>query len=323
MRKPRLNFTIGADPEITVLHKNKQLNACDAFSSMRGQQIAGGFFGYDGYSFELRPLPGKTPEELSKNITLMFSDIPRLFDEDITITTQSEYASLGGHVHISVNDFSRSTKKAALVGVVMALPLLNLTSGLTKKQRVDYGHLGDVRFDEVAEGVKTMELRFLPAEWLTTEKSTLSVLSYLTCVFDEAFRKKNLYNEYLKFCGTLDPRLLTKLSMDSFFIQSLTKKIKKDIRGFRLYKHYGSHIKRVFNGSILAENTRFKFNPINGKRLPKSKEPYDVMEWQLIKVKDLDIVDQEWDDDSCDDSCDCSGCTGLCSNCCEWVSEVA
>jgi len=285
-----LGFTLGADPECSIVCNGEHFEACDlssAFSEFgeyedahMGVEVPGGIFGYDGCdsTAELRPNPGKTPKELTDNIGAILSAVGRETHGYVKAITHSGMEPNGGHIHISVppgamrvdgwGDYweaSSSVKKSINWTLFLASPLLRLTSSITrnKRNRDGYGELTDVRYGARGNGVWTAELRFLSAEWMSTPKLTEAVLSYIACVHYEARNHRSklekLYNKYFKSnnidCANLLLLQTWEEKNDPRF-NVICQDIQKHIKSFACYPQYKSSIEYVLNAKKVKKDLR-------------------------------------------------------------------
>lgn len=266
-----LGFTMGADPEFTLVRAKDgtQIYANDLVAVLgsdypvvnMGVQMNGGVFGHDGHAStaELRPNPSSTPGELTRNLGLMISELEFLTASRANAVTDSGIEQVGGHVHISVpRDVPPHVLNAVNWTLFLCAPLLKMTSDTTRSSRVDYGHLDDVRYD-MHDGTRTAELRFLPAEWLTTPRTTEAVLSYIACVYYEALHNPaqvaKSYEKFLKNgIENFNLKTLQALEHDipSLF-DFLAKKIRSDIVKFACYDQYKSQIRYILNPDKVKE----------------------------------------------------------------------
>lgn len=304
MRK--LGFTLGADPECSVVCNNFQINACElanAFSEFgkyisrsMGVKVPGGEFGFDGCdsTAELRPSPGFTPKALTENIGEILSTVGKETNGFVKLITQSVTECNGGHVHISMPSHyikhnrygAQPSKRARNVirwTLFLSLPLTRLTSSVTRKNRaVDgYGNLSDVRYGKRGNGIYTAELRFLSAEWLTTPKLTEAVLSYIACVHYEARHNRNLSKMFSAFTKDTDLDSLEYYPFLSHFCEDIENRIKS----FALYNQYKSAIKYVLNYEKVRQDLEaVGYDALSGWKI-KSKTP-TLRKFLSTKVKE-------------------------------------
>ena len=262
-----LNFTLGADPELSLqrvsdgarIHAREfvdHLAASSVFPRVSmGVKLKTGIFGHDGaeHTAELRPNPGATPKELTNNIGELIREIEFVTAGRIRAITDCRAEQVGGHIHISIPSTVTPTIKNAVAWTLfLSSPLLRATSDITRERRTGYGSLDDVRFD--AHGtVRTAELRFLPAEWLTTPQTTEAVLSYIACVYYEALNNQEVVaKSYQRFLngdiGQFNLKTLQSLEkeMPSLF-DFVVKKIRADLCKFACYEQYKKQIRYILN----------------------------------------------------------------------------
>jgi hypothetical protein len=130
--------------------------------------------------------------------------------------------------------------------------------------------LSDVRYEEHS-GTRTAEIRFLPAEWLTTPKTTEGVLSYISCVYFEALNnQENIASAYKRFVpGKIENFDLNVLQMLEKTMPGLldvvVKKISTDVKKFQLYNEYSGDIRFMLNPqAVKAELEAAKFDAFAG-----------------------------------------------------------
>ena len=268
-----LNFTLGADPELSLLRATdgtlvRARELVDHFISnsifprtTMGVKLKTGTFGHDGAesTAELRPRPASTPKELTNNIGELIREVGFLTAGRLRAITDCRAEQVGGHIHISVEpQVTAATKKAVNWTLFLSSPLLRTTSEVTRERRTSYGQLDDVRFD-IHDGTRTAELRFLPAEWLTTPRTTEAVLSYIACVYYEALNNPaqvaKSYEKFLKNgIENFNLKTLQALEHDipSLF-DFLAKKIRNDIVKFACYDQYKSQIRYILNPDKVKE----------------------------------------------------------------------
>ncbi len=309
---------MGADPEFTLVRAKDgtQIYANDLVAVLgseypvvnMGVQMNGGIFGHDGHAStaELRPNPSSTPGELTRNLGLMIRELEFLTASRANAVTDSGIEQVGGHVHISVpRDVPPHVLNAVNWTLFLCAPLLKMTSDTTRSSRVDYGQLDDVRYD-MHDGTRTAELRFLPAEWLTTPRTTEAVLSYIACVYYEALNNQeqvaSVYKKYLR--GKIHEfNFQTLQSLEEeipLLFELVVSQIKKDIRGFACYEQYKPHIRYALrSGEVKKKNTGVKYDVFSGW-CPRRTAPPVVQEraqptneqfLSLKKHKDIGLQD--------------------------------
>ena len=289
-----LNFTLGADPELTLLRTrdNSHISAGtlvrllsstnpDAFPSVQmGVKTETGIFGHDGHeaTAELRPNPADSPKGLTDNIGRLIRVAEFISGGHLKAITDSRKEAVGGHIHIGIPS-SKPTNVVRAVNWTLFLtsPLLRLTSETTRKKRTGYGNLNDVRYDNHG-GATTAELRFLPGEWLTTPKTTEAVLSYVACMYYEALNnQEEITRRYSKFMkGSIDEFDINTLqvlekNMPGLF-SMIAAHIKKDVKKFACYEQYKAQINYALSPEkMLKDHQAIDFNAFDGwcrKRTP-------------------------------------------------------
>jgi len=309
-------FTLGADPEFTVVSGTRPVNAREILKTFIkgfpetpvGFTLPGGEVGWDGHNAtgELRPSPGN-PREVTANFKAMLTEVQKLMPF-VDLTTLTIASATGGHIHLSVpEDMNRhletdSTKwraiKRALASFILAIMLSE--NHLSRKLRLSggsYGSILDFRTDQRfthpsgAPGY-TLEVRSANAEWITTEKVCLGTLAYAAIVWDSIIRHERGEKSILKPVADIlfpsdkaaregiEPVLANMVNLQKLYLN----KIKPFIRSHAAYPEYKDAIELVLN-------------PERAKEVKKAAH-YSVTEgWKLTRdirsIKSSDFTKED------------------------------
>jgi len=118
-RAREVRVTLGADPEFELVRDGDVLYAEDVLRMSTRARI-----GVDGagYQLELRPEPGKTSEDLVKNLRKLFKRFKKEHP-DLQISVKGSTYPLGGHIHLGYYD--ESGKAHQLIPSVKLLQMLD------------------------------------------------------------------------------------------------------------------------------------------------------------------------------------------------------
>jgi len=170
-------ITLGTDPEMETIVSGCVVDAHNLPSLLEDK------IGRDGagYQRELRPSPGKTPQELLDNIEYLI----KYTDEQWSLA--GEKYSLGGHIHIG----GVKESKAFVTALDYFLePLMKLNSGIRKNS--DYGKKGDCRIQKYPGGVEGLEYRTPPSAWLSTRTLALTTLTIVNRVAEKHYSGEDI-----------------------------------------------------------------------------------------------------------------------------------
>lgn len=301
-------FKIGADPEFTIIFRDKTIRAKTLMESIfekkykknsdMGYAIKNaGEIGWDGAAAtaELRPAPVCNPYQLTKNIrTLLeaFSEKTKLY----CLTTMSDKAPIGGHIHLEINndEYLNSERKrnnlnkkisSFYTPIMIGEDIVNIKSRMKR----GYGEINDHRSERKSEGKMTIELRAPTAEWLTTPEVATATLAYLATVYHEIVSHPKNFNKAKEIIiqSELQNKALQDLALTRYLpiTKMLTSKIKKYIKTFEYYKYYKKEIDFILSPQkIINEKRKAKFDIMRGWELADFKEPTKRM---LLSEKQL------------------------------------
>lgn len=268
-------FTMGADPEFTVVSGRRPMNAQDMFQTFfkgmqegdHGYVVPGGNIGWDNHAAtgELRPNPG-TPRDVANNLKLMFAEaIKRMPFVDLTTLTIS--ASTGGHIHLSIPDnlmrdlTNASPKWHAIeraVGTFLLMIMMgenSLSREMRRKfQNGNYGDLLDFRTDVKFTHPNgnpgyTLEVRGPTAEWITSEKIAIGTLAYMAIAWDYIITDKLkpiasvIFRSKLQAKDTVLPLMNNFANMQKMYLN----KIKPFVRQHPAYKEYKNELELIMS----------------------------------------------------------------------------
>lgn len=318
MRKP-FNFTIGADPEFSLLFQDRRIQANAAIDEIlnkdadfkkkagaMGYELEGkGNIGWDSANAtgEIRPRPASTADELIENLRAIFTKFHEkapLFD----ITTLSLFGTVGGHIHFSVPPEYQSNTKIANIHKRLSsfyLPImlseckvnlhLRLKSGygkLTDWRSANYTSAGNV--NDGGDNPNGYEFRSPSAEWLTTPRVALSTIAYLATVYNEIIAhpiKIARFSELLYHTSKqADALQLMALSDYKILTTAIYSKVKKAIKTFEFYPEYKAEIDYILNPEkVYKDKSNAGFNIVSGWELAqKEKKPTKK---DLLNVKKM------------------------------------
>lgn len=330
-------FKIGADPEFNIILQSKRISARKLLTGLfkdsenasgvsMGYKIgSSGIIGWDGaeHTGELRPAPSNSPEKLVENINKLFkafSKKTKMFE----ITTLSNRASAGGHIHLELDvnhkeskkliDNNTSQRNAHKKISSFWLPLMMGEDSYNLRIRLKqgYGKINDSRVDTKGNNW-TYEFRVPTAEWLTTPKIAKATLAYLGTVFYEI-----IYNpKQVAKCKDIvlkndkQSNAIQELAISHYgaLTQTITNKIKREIKNFTYYKHYKEEIDYILNPSrVLKDKNKVGFEILRGWGMEKIIVPTkrQIMSNKQVRnaAKDIDLdrmtdaVDMRYNNDT-------------------------
>lgn len=315
----KLNFTIGADPEISFLYGNKRIHAGQFLEKTNSQQnntiyLPEGQIGVDGCSStgELRPLHSDDPLQLADNIKELITELAKKANI-LDLDTTNFYAPIGGHVHFSMcsentwcsmssNERVKLINRYVKMLATFQMPLIasyNKTSEALRQRK--YGDILDVK-TENRKDIRVLEYRSPNAEWLTTEKICRSTLAYYAVVYNE------IHNNYIKMdkkCKKIMAKNQNQFSaLQDLLIAdyaSISKNIlqetKQIIKTFELYQEYKKEVdyildfKAVYKDKEAAEFNISKGWGLTTNVLMSKKSMFNTKEIEnRIKDKNLDAL---------------------------------
>lgn len=258
-----------------------------------------GEVGWDGASStgEIRPLPSNSPEGLTKNIGILLKTMHK-YMPFLDYTTLSIGNPIGGHLHLDVEphlvarigtdyedgDFisedndeepstetntKRVTKKQQqaemnritklLATFVMPIVASEHRVSSTGRLAGNYGKADDIRWDK-RDGQGTLEIRGMSAEWLTSEKTTLSTIAYFAVVMNEVSKhNKELIKAegVLKTKGHINAIQLMMLSDYSVIENAVIRSLTKTIKEFELYPQFKEEVDFIMDPkAVMAEKEK-------------------------------------------------------------------
>lgn len=284
--KPRYSFpfSVGADPEFTVISGTRPMHAEDIFKTFFGEMkkgdhgfiVPGGNLGWDNHpaTGELRPNPG-SPEEVVANLRLIFAEAHKRMPF-VDLTTLTVAAATGGHIHLSIpeelnNEASRKGAKWAAIeralGTFILLIMIgenNLSREMRRRfQGGNYGDLMDFRVDSKfqhptgAPGL-TLEVRGPTAEWVTSEKLALGTLAYIAIAWDNITKGNLKPIAEALFRNKTQAEESVAPMMNNFMNAQRTylNKIRPFIRSHPAYHQYKNALELVMNPSRVIEEKK-------------------------------------------------------------------
>ncbi len=275
--KKVLPFKLGADPEFNYTFQQKRIIAQtllkNAFKGKREANMGylignAGNLGWDGNSAtaEIRPNPSEEPKQLVKNIGKLLaaaSKPAKLFQ----LSTLSNSAPVGGHVHFELKENSSDLSRAQLINIhkklaTYFLPLMMGENKINLRLRMNqnYGTMKDGR----SENGITYEFRTPSAEWLTTPKICEGTICFLGALWHEIIANPSTF--------TKDP-IIYKTEKQGMAIQEmiisdynpmadmLLGQIKRSVKKFEFYETFKEQIDYIMNpNKVLADKERCGYN---------------------------------------------------------------
>lgn len=294
-------FNIGADPEFNIIFQDQQINAetlCRSIlgkdkklkmdSSEMGYKIKeAGSIGWDGANAtaEIRPAPAKNPNKIIENIQILFDAFTKNI-QIYSLTTMSDKAPVGGHIHLEVNNENSKLDNPRKVNnivkkissfytpIMLGEDIVNLQSRIHQ----GYGRMNDARKESKGENISTLELRSPTAEWLTTPKIAKSTLAYIAAVYHEILNHPRNFNKSKEILiqSDLQSKALQDLAITKYFpiTQMLINKIKKHIKTFEYYKHYKEEIDFILSPKkVIHEKKKNNYDIMEGWNLTNNRQP--------------------------------------------------
>lgn len=295
-QKPEFPFTIGADPELNIVTREKKVNAQKLLMKLykedhdmtdnddgfviRTNNKKFGSIGWDGHpeTAEIRPEPSKSPYEVVENIKHIMTSLSekiKLFD----LNTLSEHGAIGGHIHLGIRNLLDSSNRRNEFHRKLAsfyLPILqsqNLVNIQTRMAGGIYGDINDFRVEN-----ETYEFRTPTAEWLITPDIAVATLTYIATVAHEIINHPRNFNKAKEVISS--NRRQNKNAQDfilsghPLFCRELTKEVKKHIKTFEFYEPYKKEIDFVLsNQRIVNEKKKAEYLVNKGWSIFEIKSP--------------------------------------------------
>ena len=289
-------FKMGADPEFNILIKDRHFKADALFRSLFNDKLKAkpmgyevgkaGEVGWDGNSDigELRPNPSNKPEEITANLKKL---IKTIVDQNplLELSTLSDMGTVGGHIHFELPPMSNSSdvnnyacrlhKKLSsfYIPLIMGEDLINLRT----RTRTSYGKITDYRTGQHTNST-TYEFRVPSAEWLTTERITKATMAYFGTIYNEIQKHPKNFAKCNNFIFKNEKQglALQSLAISHFdvILNSITHKIRKNIRTFEFYPQYEEEINFILSPEkVLKEKQTVNYNMTLGWNLIKLKQP--------------------------------------------------
>lgn len=310
-------FTLGADPEFTILIGGRQSIANSFFQAIFRNKYPSGNQGYNvtpninvGYdgsaaTGEIRPAPSNSPakivEYLKDGFAATVKEMPI-----VDLVTSSKRAPIGGHIHIGIENPSQPYL-TALHNCIASfyLPLMvgeDIVDLNFRRENGSYGRMSDFR-SETHGGARTYEFRTPSAEWLTTPKIALATLAYIGAVYNECYKNPTEFSK--KYANVVwrsaeQGNALQSMLLTNYLgpIQTVINDIKKAVRNFEFYQEYKNEIEYLFRPQqVLLDKQKAQFNIVKGWGLePKLPAQRDILNTKLVNQKadsiNLDTFDE-------------------------------
>jgi len=200
MKRQKLQFKIGADPEFSISKEGKDISAFNFFNTFfRGEVDVmkmghivkdKGCIGWDGEisTGEVRPTQSDEIEIVVNNIEELFKEVTNKTG-DIALYTDSRYKPTGGHIHLELERINMGEEYHKMLYKKMAFYLQPLIlaenkENKEKRRKIRYGNINEYKIKRFKDK-ETMEIRTLSAEWLTTKRIAQSTLAYIGVCYNE------------------------------------------------------------------------------------------------------------------------------------------
>lgn len=319
-------FTLGADPEFTIISGTRPINAreilstfigtdfpLDPPSSPNGFKMPGGNIGWDGHNAtgEVRPKPG-SPREVTANLKSMFSEVQKRIPF-VDLNTLTIAQPTGGHIHVSIpeemtGDLERMSSRMQAIQRALGSFLLTIMIGENKLSRDlrrrggSYGSLLDFRQEQRStypSGIPlySMEIRAATAEWITTEKICLGTLAYMAICWDRIIQSYNGDKSALKPVAEIifpsqkaaNDNLPSLLANYANLQKLYLNKIKPFVRSHPAYNEYKDALELVMNPERLkAEKKAAHYSITEGWGLSK-----DIKSIKTADFTNADSVEEK------------------------------
>jgi hypothetical protein len=236
MPNKMIDFTIGADPELTLVEGNKIIESGDYTDEIDQ-------FGSDGncVTFEVRPEPSKDPLQLVSNIHKIF--VNKIYQEPrymkykwVAGSFYKGYA-MGGHIHFGTRgkiDNSYAVDYLNQYLGPVSILIEDLKQGKSRRELKGYGTLGDYRNQDHGFEYRT------PASWLTSPYIAAAMLTLGKTIIHEAINNTSF--KYKRYIHSED---FNTSQID--LIQQRFPEIWKDITNMSLYQNYKPYIDIVYH----------------------------------------------------------------------------
>lgn len=320
--RKKFPFKIGADPEFNILIQDRHFKAESLFRSLFSSKLTAkemgfsvpraGAIGWDGNpdTGELRPLPADSPEALVGNIRELIKTIVNA-NKIFELSTLSDMGTVGGHIHLDLPPCQSQSEAQNLamkihkklsslyIPLILGEDLVNLRT----RSRGSYGKITDWRIDQLNNNKWLYEFRVPSAEWLTTERTALATIAYVATVYNEIINHPKNFSKLsrLVFKNEKQGLALQELASSHYMMlnESVTGKIKRNIKSFEFYPQYREEIDFVLTpAKVLKEKQEAGFNMTKGWKMVNYKRPSKrqlfarVSDKQLKSLPNLDMMTQ-------------------------------
>lgn len=282
-----LPFMVGADPEFSTYYGDMVIDAEPIIkeyftkngiaTSERGFISEGGEIGYEGTRLiEIRPKPNISPAEVTKNIGLMIADLHTNIPF-ISMSSLSLSKPAGGHIHLDIPTQKPSKKIENRITRILATYLIPILMSehrvctLSRYKNSSYGRINDIRWGE--NNGKTVEVRGLTSEWITSPHITESTFAYIGVIWNEIKNNhsKLVKQDFILHNNTLSDAIQEMIFANFKMCESILMDIKNNIQGFELYEQYKTECDFILSPKkVLAEKEAVGWNLVSGWNLDKN-----------------------------------------------------
>lgn len=309
-------FTIGADPEFSLMFQNKRLDVMqtmkkvckdiewtDNQSGIRTEGLPGEF-GWDGCSAtgEIRPDPANTIDQCEKNFRALIKEAYKHLSA-FSLSTLSTHAPIGGHIHLEIPGEwgEKKTKTEVYKLISFCLPITLSENPISRAIRLkNYGRVNDFRIMEHPNNVYTVELRSPSAEWITNPEVFRATLAYVSLVWNEILHHKESFKKFEKILMKNDTQLKAMHEMaiaeHPLMIKMLFNQIKSAVKQFEFYPQYKADIDLMLNPKkIIKSKNKCNYEIFEGWGFKRNKGKFNKKTFlskakteQTLQDKNLD-----------------------------------
>jgi hypothetical protein len=223
------------------------------------------------------------------------------------MSTSNKYGWIGGHIHFDTpfETITQETGNHISKAInFFYLPILQTENPINTllRQQHGYGKLStyDWRQDKPNNATNcTYEFRLPTAEWLSYPKLSVSVIAYLSVVWEELLYNNGLKNKEinkLTFKNTKEAEMISTLTINKYtpLTEQLNKNILHAIKTFKSYDKYKKEIEYIFNyKKILLTKEKINYDIGKGWKMIPIKAPLTTLESFIKTKKNKDEIDKD------------------------------
>lgn len=318
-------FTLGADPEFTVMSGTRPLRANEMLKTFikdaesattDGFNFPTGNIGWDGHNAtgEVRPKPGD-PSEVAGNIGSLYREaLSRM--PFVSFTTLTVAHPTGGHIHLSIpkelnNMASSQTPKFKAMQRALASFILliligeNKLSSEARRISSSYGNLMDFRVEpkfQHEDGTPgyTLEVRGLNAEWTTSRDIAVGTLAFMAIAWDSVLKGGTflspiadiLFKTKQQAEDSVTPFLANFMNLQRMHIA----KMRRFVRSHPAYQDYKNELELILSPDrVMAEKRAFHFDISEGWGIGINSK--DIKVKDFMKDKEINEMTNKFPED--------------------------